>query len=676
MKEAERAIDKYQPLWGSWRVAELTGREGGCELYQVYREEWGRRYVSTVKLLSFAISQEDRSEARAIGVDPSAMPEYLKKLVGSVRNEIELMYRLRGSSNIVAYEDHGIYERKDLPGWDVLIRMEYLKPLTELLGDGAMERNDAARLGIDICKALEACAREGIIHRDIRESNIFVTEKGEFKLGSFGLAKEPAKDARVLTALPSPLYMAPELYKEQGYDSSVDIYSLGIVMYRLLNKGRLPFFPLPPAAITADAAERALVLRMSGETPALPADSDAALGAIILKACSYEKKDRYKSPAELRQKLERYLKSGMRPPRLEVVGKTGTVSETGGWAANEAEAAYIVPEYIHKTAKATELELSAAAEDKDKKAGQAKLRFLRNTAILTAIMVLSFMFAFINTNEALQEGGSNTAEDVAATIQVTPEPNLEKTLSPVPSISPSTSGAVNGEEYYREGQEHMENSRWEAAVQAFGEAKKLGYDQKLTDTGILAAKKKIEANKLKSNAEKYYRQKEYEKAISAYQGLSKVDPGYRLPTKYFEAYFLLAEEHNSLGMQYYKSGRPEQSASEFDAALAVLERLGEVKAGYDKKRFNERFGIYSQNKSNMLEKLRRIDESLSIAEGSNRKGVACFTGNSFDEAALEFENALKQMEEISILVPGYKESRYLELLKICKENLKKAEARR
>jgi hypothetical protein len=133
MKEVVRAIDKYQPLWGSWRAAELIGQENGCELYRVYKEEWGKQYVSTVKLLSFLIGQSDILEARTIGLDTAEMPEYYKNLVGNVQNEIELMYRLRGNSNIVTYEDHAIYEKKGSRGWDVLIRMEYLQPLSDFL---------------------------------------------------------------------------------------------------------------------------------------------------------------------------------------------------------------------------------------------------------------------------------------------------------------------------------------------------------------------------------------------------------------------------------------------------------------------------------------------------------------------------------------------------------------
>ncbi|MDD3706301.1 MAG: serine/threonine protein kinase, partial [Clostridiaceae bacterium] len=112
MKDSDRAIEKYQPLWGFWRVDELIGQGIGCEIYSVYKEEWGKRYVSTVKFMSFSISKNDISEAQAIGIERAAMPEYFKSLLVNVQNEIELMYKLRGNSNIVTYEDHGIYEKK------------------------------------------------------------------------------------------------------------------------------------------------------------------------------------------------------------------------------------------------------------------------------------------------------------------------------------------------------------------------------------------------------------------------------------------------------------------------------------------------------------------------------------------------------------------------------------
>lgn len=309
MNKSVRAIEKYQPLWGSWEVEELIGQGSGSEVYRVYKEEWGKRYISTVKFLSLSIGKSDIREAQSIGIDTAEMPEYFKNLVGNIQNEIELMYRLRGNSNIVTYEDHKIYEKKGNSGWDVLIRMESLQPLPDFILERGLGRLEAAKLGVDICKALEACGREDIVHRDIKDSSIFVSAKGEFKLGCFNMAKELWEGGRTaLTAL-NPLYMAPELYKEQQYDFSVDIYSLGIVMYKLLNRGRLPFLPLTSQPITVDDTERSIARRMAGEKLPLPVDAGDSLGAMILKACSYDKKNRYRSPYKFREKLEHFIKA-------------------------------------------------------------------------------------------------------------------------------------------------------------------------------------------------------------------------------------------------------------------------------------------------------------------------------------------------------------------------------
>jgi len=163
---------------------------------------------------------------------------------------------------------------------------------------------------------LEACGREDIVHRDIKDSSIFVSAKGEFKLGCFSMAKELWEGGRNALTVLNPLYMAPELYKEHQYDFTVDIYSLGIVMYKLLNRGRLPFLSLTSQTITVDDTERSVARRMSGEKLPLPVDAGDSLGNMILKACSYEKKDRYRSPYKFREKLERFLKTEKKSKKI------------------------------------------------------------------------------------------------------------------------------------------------------------------------------------------------------------------------------------------------------------------------------------------------------------------------------------------------------------------------
>ena len=102
-----------------------------------------------------------------------------------------------------------------------------------------------------MCSALELCRENNIIHRDIKPQNIFVSRYGVFKLGDFGVAK--ASTIRTSAdKVGTYSYMAPEVYKGKGYDDRVDIYSLGMVLYWLLNERRGPFLPMPPQTPTAN----------------------------------------------------------------------------------------------------------------------------------------------------------------------------------------------------------------------------------------------------------------------------------------------------------------------------------------------------------------------------------------------------------------------------------------
>ena len=160
--------------------------------------------------------------------------------------------------------------------------------------------------------------KHNIIHRDIKPENIFVSDSGDFKLGDFGIARTIEKTTGGLSKKGTYNYMAPEVYKGSPYGSTVDLYSLGIVLYRLLNENRTPFLPPYPELITHRDRESALVKRFQGTPLPLPSNGRGRLGEIVLKACAYEPKERYSSPAQMRQELETVLQSQ---------GKTAHVSE-------------------------------------------------------------------------------------------------------------------------------------------------------------------------------------------------------------------------------------------------------------------------------------------------------------------------------------------------------------
>jgi serine/threonine-protein kinase len=87
--------------------------------------------------------------------------------------------------------------------------------------------------------------------------------------------------------------MAPEVYNGQSRTAGADVYSLGLVMYWLLNEHRGPFLPLPPQGYTVLKEENALKRRCSGEKLPPPLNGSKALKAIVLKACAYDRADRY-----------------------------------------------------------------------------------------------------------------------------------------------------------------------------------------------------------------------------------------------------------------------------------------------------------------------------------------------------------------------------------------------
>ena len=154
------------------------------------------------------------------------------------------------------------------------------------------------KIGRDLCKALILCEKNQIVHRDIKPENIFVSRYGDFKLGDFGIAKNIEKTIGG-TKIGTYKYMAPEVYNNKPYSFSVDLYSLGLVMYWMLNAKRMPFMPLPPEKIKASDGEESRYRRLSGEKIPEPMNGSDGLKKIILKACEYNREDRFASAEEM-----------------------------------------------------------------------------------------------------------------------------------------------------------------------------------------------------------------------------------------------------------------------------------------------------------------------------------------------------------------------------------------
>ena len=205
--------------------------------------------------------------------------------------------------NIVPISDYGEYEGKPY------LVMPYLPggTLKQKLGK-PIPWQEAIRLLIPIARALDFAHRQGMIHRDVKPSNILITADGEPMLTDFGIAKVlDVEETMDLTgtsvAVGTPEYMAPEQATAKTADHRADIYTLGIVLYEMVT-GRKPYQADTPMAVMIMHARDPLP-RPSQYVRDLP-DS---VEKLLLKALAKDPAERYQSMAEMAAAIER-LQSG------------------------------------------------------------------------------------------------------------------------------------------------------------------------------------------------------------------------------------------------------------------------------------------------------------------------------------------------------------------------------
>ena len=238
------------------------------------------------------------------GYDPKSINLSYKQDLEDIRREYSMMALLKGNANVVYCDDICDEPNPDGIGWKLYIRMELLTPLTKVMHTPANEEQ-VVKVGMDLCNALVACKKKNILHRDIKPANIMVAEDGNYKLGDFGVAKTSERTAGG-TKTGTYNFMAPEVYNNREYGFSVDIYSLGMVLYWMLNRRLGPFLPLPPVVPTASQTDEAQQRRFGGETLPPPADGSQALKQIVLRACAYDPANRYSQPEDLYADLAAY----------------------------------------------------------------------------------------------------------------------------------------------------------------------------------------------------------------------------------------------------------------------------------------------------------------------------------------------------------------------------------
>ena len=283
--------------WPDWKIVKYLGGGAYGKVYEIERDLFGIREKSALKIISRPKEASELEMDYQNGYDQESIAAKYTEILQDYFKEYKLMKELQGQSNIVSCDDFAIEKNSDGIGGKIYIRMELLTPLQKVTKERLLSEEEVIRLGKDICKALILCESRNIIHRDIKPDNVMISKFGDFKLGDFGVSKVMGHTtAGTMTGTEG--YIAPEVLHMEKYGKEVDIYSLGIVMYWLLNNRRMPFIGADEK-LTPSKVSEASLRRYHGDKIPAPKNGSARLKQIVLKACEYYPKDRFLTAQEM-----------------------------------------------------------------------------------------------------------------------------------------------------------------------------------------------------------------------------------------------------------------------------------------------------------------------------------------------------------------------------------------
>lgn len=290
--------------WPGWATGPCIGKGGFGSVYEIHREGHGIYEKAALKVITIPQSDEEIDFLRGEGMDDESITTQFDGYVNDIVSEYKMMIGLKNCPNVVHVDDYMTIRFEDGLGWNIYLKMELLTPMLKAL-DKVSTEQQTIKFAMDICNALIVCQKKAILHRDIKPQNIFLAEDGCWKLGDFGIARSANRTTRATVGVGTYNFMAPEVMNNKPYGPSADIYSLGLVLYWLLNKRRGPFLPLPPQNYTASMDEDAKRRRFGGERIPAPVTGSRAFQRIVLKACAFEPAQRYASAQAMYSDLKK-----------------------------------------------------------------------------------------------------------------------------------------------------------------------------------------------------------------------------------------------------------------------------------------------------------------------------------------------------------------------------------
>lgn len=273
----------------------ISDRHGvkSCPAMQTDTED---KYI--VKIISVPADQSKLDALLLAGAfaDKASALSYFADLADGIEQEAITLQRLSQLEGFEAFQNWQTVPMDDEEvGYDVYLIGSYRAALDRLLRRGSMTHLAAVNLGLDLCAALSACRRSGYLYVNLKPENIYIGGDNEYRIGDLGFLPLSSLAFASLPERYLSSYTAPEIADAySALNDTVDVYSVGLILYQAFNGGVLPFEDRAP------------------ETPlSAPQYADVKMAEIILKACDPNPEVRWQSPQQMGQALASYLQSNV-----------------------------------------------------------------------------------------------------------------------------------------------------------------------------------------------------------------------------------------------------------------------------------------------------------------------------------------------------------------------------
>ncbi len=294
---------RISPLLDGYSFLSCVSEADGTAVYRMRSDETGITYILTQSRIPASATQVEALILSGAAADEAAAKAYYEEVLVGREKELSLLQQLGPSTGVLACTGFQSEPLEDGVGFLLSTLTQEYQSLSAYMAETAMTHLSALNLGIDLGLALAMLARQDLLPLNVTLDNVFIGPQKHFLFGNLHVANR--KELR-FGSMPENLlgeFTAPEMFSlTASLNETIDLYALGLILYRIYNGNHAPF------ADERTSAKEANDLRLQKQPLPTPIYADYELSEIILKACAPEPEDRYQSAEDFCRDLSMYMK--------------------------------------------------------------------------------------------------------------------------------------------------------------------------------------------------------------------------------------------------------------------------------------------------------------------------------------------------------------------------------